>query len=52
VLRRIADGAPTSRLIADCLRKLDMFRLSRQTDTLDAVFMEAERAAQAAGGVR
>jgi hypothetical protein len=36
-LRRIAGGPAHGRLIADCLRKLDLFRLSKQIDALDAV---------------
>jgi hypothetical protein len=51
-LRRIAGGPAHRRLIADCLRKLDLFRLSKQMDALDAVLLRLGGAAQAAGSSR
>ena len=47
-LRRIAGSPAHARLIADCLCKLDLFRLSKQMDALDAVLSELGGAAQVA----
>lgn len=50
-LRCIADGPAHAQLIADCLCKLDLFRLSKQMDALDAVLSGA-RGCRAGGCVR
>ena len=51
-LRRIAGGPAHARLIADCLCKLDLFRLSKQMDALDAVLSRLGGIAQAAASSR
>lgn len=51
-LRRIAGGPAHAQLIADCLRTLDLFRLSRQMDALDTVLVRLGGAAQAAASSR
>ncbi|MFF4835161.1 hypothetical protein [Streptomyces sp. NPDC001315] len=50
-LRRIAGTRRHAELIAACLEGLDLFRLSRQVDALEAVFGTVLRPAPAAHGV-